>query len=518
MMDFIGSTSGNITDSEDLLRWQAYQFYDDAYHNRAETFKATIRGEDDEQRPIYLPSAGTLIDAVARFLCVDFGFSTELAPPPGSDGNQLELSATDEEIAACQQAFANLFEREKFAKIFDNNKRYGLVRGDALYHVVADDTKNPGNRISIYELHPGQYFPIMGGPLRDQMVGCHLVSVVAHPKDPKKEAALRQTYRYNVDNEGNKTGGVTSELTVWELGKWDDRLPDAKLEKIMDIIPLKPLPGEIDVIPVYHVKSNEIPGDSFGRSELSGFETLLNAVNQSVTDEDMTLIMQGLGMYWTDAPPPVNEDGEETDWEVGPGQVIEIGAGQTFGRLTGVSSVAPFQEYIDAIEKRMKQRLGLSDVAVGDIDVATVQSGIALMMKLSPILARNSLKEIEIKSVINQMFYDLATKWYPAYEQTSFGAVVPKILFGDPLPVNRDAVIDEIIKLVGTTPPLITLEMAQARLAELGGYQFNESSAEESYAMMARITAALAGDTGQFDEEASLGDEVQEEPVEGEEQ
>jgi len=505
MLPFIGAASDNIVDPDDQVRWQAYQFFDDVYHNRPETFKATIRGEDDEQTPLYLPSGGALIDAVSRFLGVEFSFRITNAPLPDQEGTE-ELGEPEEAASmACQQAFERLFKREKFKTKFDNNKRYGLTRGDALYHIIADDQKPVGRRISINELHPGQYFPIMGGIGNSTLIGCHIVSVVQDPTDPKENAALRQTYRYAVDNEGNKTGGVTTSLGYYKVGKWDDRNPENEVEKISEVIPEAPLDSRIDVIPVYHIKNGEIPGDNFGRSELSGFETLLNGINQSITDEDMTLVMQGLGMYWTDAPPPTDTEGNETSWEVGPGQVIEVGTGQNFGRLTGVSSVAPFLEHIEAIEKRLQQKLGLSDVAVGDIDVSTVESGIALKMKLAPIIARNSLKEEELTVVLDQMFYDLAMKWFPVYEGLDFGNAVPEVTFGDPLPVDRKAVIDEVMLLLGSTPPLITLAMAQKRLAELGGYEFTDSSPEEVFQQMALISDILMGNYGQAAAEGEDG-------------
>lgn len=503
---FVAQSNSNIVDEDDQIRWQAYQFYDDVYHNRTETFKATIRGDDDEQIPIYLPSGGSLIDAVSRFLGVEFGFRITTAAPPDSDAIDEEITASEEEIQACQRAFEKLFKREKMLSKFDNIKRYGLTRGDAMYHIIGDDTRPYGRRISIHELHPGQYFPIYGGLLNDTYVGCHIVSVVPNPKDPKESAALRQTYRYVLDNDGVKTGGITTELAIFATGKWDDRKPDNEIEKIQQVVEEQPLDSRIDVIPVYHIKNNEIPGDDFGRSELSGFETLMNAINQSVTDEDMTLVMQGLGMYWTDAPPPIDANGNEASWEVGPGQVVEVGQGQTFGRLTGVSSVAPFLDHIQAIEKRMQQRLGLSDVAVGDIDVSTVESGIALKMKLAPIIARNALKEEELASVMDQMLYDLATKWFPTYEGMDFGNAVPEVTFGDPLPADRKAVIEEVLQLLGATPPLITLDMAQKRIAELGGYEFTENSANDSYNQMILISDILMGNYGQAAAESQDGE------------
>lgn len=515
MLPFVAQSDANIVDEDDQLRWQSYQFFDDVYHNRPDTFKATIRGEDDEQIPLYLPSGGALIDAVSRFLAVEFDFRLTTAPLPDQEDSE-DLGEPEEAKAQlCQSAFERLFKREKIKTKFDNTKRYGLARGDAMYHITADDTKAAGRRISIHELHPGQYFPIKGGPTNNDVVGCHIVSVTQHPTDPKESAALRQTYRYELDNEGNKTGSVLTSLGYYAIGKWDDRSPDNEIEKISELIPEEPLDGRIDVIPVYHIKNSTIPGDEFGRSELSGFETLLNGINQSITDEDMTLVMQGLGMYWTDAPPPMDANGNETSWEVGPGQVIEVGNGQSFGRLTGVSSVAPFLEHIDAIERRMQQRLGLSDVAVGDIDVATVESGIALKMKLAPILARNSLKEEELAAVHDQMLYDLAMKWFPVYEGLDFGNVVPEVTFGDALPTDRKAVIEEVLTLLGSTPPLITLSMAQQRLAELGGYEFTESTPDEVFQQMALISDILMGNYGQAAAEVE-GGQVEEAPPEEE--
>ncbi|UJQ86332.1 portal protein [Gordonia phage Wojtek] len=506
---FATGTNANIVNPDDALRWKTYQFYDDVYHNRPETFAATIRGEDDEQVPIYLPSAGTIVEAVSRFLGVDFSFQLTTAPPPGQDVTGEIPEPSDEEMLACQTAFEQLFKREKVGLKYETLKRYGLVRGDALIHITADDTKAAGRRISIHELNPGQYFPIKGGPLNDQYIGCHIIGEIAHPTEKGKFACLRQTYRYIVDNDGNRTGGITTELTVWELGKWDDRDPEAETKQLATIVPEEQLPAQIDVIPVYHVKNEALPGDEFGRSELSGFETMINGINQSITDEDMTLVMQGLGMYATNAPPPVDAEGKETDWQVGPGQVIEVGDGQTFSRINGVSSVAPFQEHIRMIEDRLYKRLGLSDVAVGDVDTALVESGIALKMKLAPILARNAMKEAELVSVLDQMFYDLAMKWFPAYEGLSFGSVVPIVSFGDPMPVDRKAVIDEVMALIGATPPLITLEMAVERLSSVG-YTFGPNAVEDLFALMARISDTLLGGGGgtQTGEELEAGDEV----------
>lgn len=511
-MAYFGGANPNLTNDRDQFRYQAYQLYDDIYHNHPETFKANIRGEDDEQKPIYLPAAGSLIEAVSRFLGVEFDFVVTSQDVQASITGAVEnddITASEQEVMQCQAAFSRLFKREQMYRKFQSQKTYSLVRGDALWHVIADDTKTAGRRISIHQLHPGQYMPIYDPVYGTDVVGCHLISVVNHPADPKKQACQRQTYRYILDAEGKKTGGITTELGIYELGKWDDRTAEnlEKMVKIKSLVEPTPLPPLIDSIPVYHMRNSEDTNDEFGRSELAGFETLINGMNQSITDEDMTLVMQGLGMYWTDAPPPVDDNGNEVDWQVGPGQVVEVGAGQQFGRLTGVSSVAPFQEHIQSLESHIQKRVGLSDVAVGDVDVSVVESGIALRMKLAPILAHNAVKEQEFMAVMDNMFWDLAVKWFPSYEGLSFGNAVPECVFGDALPIDRKAIIEEVMELLGSTPPLITMEMAIERISEIG-YTYSDNAVEELFALMARISDTLAGTTQQNAEEA-LGTDVE---------
>src|SRR3546814_6544261 len=46
-------------------------------------------------------------------------------------------------------AFNQLFSREAFPSKYNSNKRYGLIRGDWAFHITADDTKLPGERISL---------------------------------------------------------------------------------------------------------------------------------------------------------------------------------------------------------------------------------------------------------------------------------------------------------------------------------------------------------------------------------
>lgn len=492
---FFGKASDNVVSEADKQRLQAYAFYEDAYHNRPETFRVSMRGDDDTQVPIYLPACKKIVEATNRFLAVDFDFVV--------DPN----SGTPEEQATVARMMRNLFKREKMYTKHATQRRYGLIRGDAVWHITADDTKTPGSRLSIHELHPSNYFPIEDPANPDRIMGCHIVDTTQDPRSPNdrtKIVARRQTYRRTMDANGNPTGEITSELTTWEIGKWDDRNLEAKDLKPVSVIKAQyALPSGITTLPVYHFRNNRIPEEQFGLSEVAGIETIFAAMNQSVTDEDMTLVMQGLGMYWSNAAPPLNADGTDGDWEIGPGSVIEVGDGQQFGRVTGVSSVAPFIEHMKFIDEYGQQALGVPDIAVGKVDQAIAESGISLRLQMGPILAKNGEKEQEILGIYDQMFFDIAYQWFPAYEQVTFTDIEVASVVGDPLPTNRDARIQEVLLLF--TSGLITIAMAQSELSKYG-YNFAADSVQQALADTRALALAQNPDPfdNRFQEETAL--------------
>jgi hypothetical protein len=143
----------NVSNNDDRMRLKVYELYEDMYHNRPEHIRITLRGSDGEDDDgdsveIYLPSAKKCIEAVNRFLCVNF----QVVPDPSS-----EQTAATAEVAGILQ---KLFKREKMNTKFAQLKRYSLIKGDALFHITADQRKRPGTRISIEELKPEHYFPI----------------------------------------------------------------------------------------------------------------------------------------------------------------------------------------------------------------------------------------------------------------------------------------------------------------------------------------------------------------------
>jgi hypothetical protein len=480
---------------EDMSRIRAYKLYEDFYHNRPEMFKVLLRGEDQDGLEIYIPSARKMIDAADRFLAKDFSYV--VSPKFGDPAAQ----------AACDLAMSNLFKREKMYSKFNSQRRYYLIRGDALWHVMADDTKEPGSRISIHELNPSNYFAIEDPDNTDRLLGCHLVDFVQDPAKPDDRTAKivrRQTYlRANAQLDpnggyavplGEDPGGWTSALTFWEVGKWDDRnMKTADLKPVSHPAtkPQFALDARITALPIYHWRNNNIPGQRYGLSEVAGVETLINGVNQSITDENLTLVMQGLGLYATDAAPPKNADGSDGDWMIGPGVVAEVGEGNYFNRVSGVSSVAPFQDHKKSMQDDMSQALGIPDIAQGRVDVQIAESGISLRLQLGPILSNNEVKEVEILGTHDQMFYDLTTMWFPVFEGLDFSTVRVVSVVGDPMPINREARIQEILLLQASG--LITIAQAQAKLSEFG-YEFDEDDDIRVVQEAAAMAAAQHGD------------------------
>lgn len=462
-LDFINTGDDNIANDLDKRRVGAYDLYENLYINSTQTLKIVLRGDDSY--PILMPSGKKIVDATNRFLGIGFDFLVEGA---GDVGTQEMLRSW----------WATFFKREALAAKFASNKRWGLVRGDACFYIYADGMKTPGSRISIAELDPRQLFEIEDA--RGRVVGAHIVDTVQDFREPDKQdkkIARRRTFRKVFDDLG-MVGGVTMELSHYEIGKWDDRTT-ALAEKMEPVaypdfdMPAALLPPGITELPVYKWRNNAPQNSSWGHSQLTGLETLLYAINQSLTDEDATIVFQGLGMYVTSAAPPQDTEGNTTDWSIGPMQIIEIGQDQRFDRVTGVSDVSPYQNHMNFIdEKGLSEASGTPQVAIGRVDVATAESGISLQLQLMPLLAQNAEKEQELLVVLDQMFFDITTMWLPAYEPEMFPdpllmqemSVV--CVFDDPMPRNRDAQVTETVTLQQAN--LILTSMAVAKLRSLG--------------------------------------------------
>lgn len=471
---FLRGTLDNIVAEADKIRVMAYDLYENIFNNSAQTLKLVLRGDDSV--PILMPSGRKIVEATHRYLGVGFDYLVE--PDQGDEGirNSLDLY------------FREWFKREAIRSKFTSNKRWGLVRGDAHFYLHADPGKSSGERISIVEMDPRQVFLIEDD--RNGVTGCHIVDTIQDwrtPDDSSKKLARRRTFRKTLGADGRFTGEVTSELTHWTLGNWDDRVlkaADMAKERVrsaeLDEDPL-PLLAPISQLPLYRWRNKPMQNSTWGCSQLEGMETLMYGINQSLTDEDATIVFQGLGMYVTNASPPIDPNtGELTDWNIGPMQIIEIpGASseQYFNRVSGVNDISPFQDHMTWMnDKGLSEGSGTPEVAIGRVDVTVAESGISLELQLKPLLAQNGEKEEELIVILDQMFHDIVTMWLPAYEGDFDGNAFSNVenmkmcsvvtLFDDPMPVNKTQVIQDTLLLQSSH--LILRKMAVAKLREIG--------------------------------------------------
>jgi hypothetical protein len=483
------SKPGWVADPVDQMRLASYELYSMIYRNVQDTFALVQHGSD--ANPIYIPEAKKCIEATNRYLGVGLSYSVD-----GSSGDDRNT---------IRAAFESLFRREKFFAKFAGLKRGSLIKGDGLYHVIGDDTKPPGRRLSIHGLNPAKYHPIFDYDDPEKLVGVHLVEPYVDPADKNKSLVRRQTYRK--DDTGPKTV-ITSEETIFEADGWDDRQPllnpSYKMKPYRSIKPQFTLPDLITSIPVYHVPNQYNEELTFGDSELVGFERIIAAINQGITDEELALAYGGLGLFFTTAARP------SSGWVIPPGSVVDGEAGETFNRVNGLNTVSPSLDHLNWIDGEMKQAMGTPDIAVGKVDVQIAQSGIALAFQMGPILTRNKEKEQTLLALHDHLFWDLANGWFPAYEQTGNDTVSVPPSFDDPMPKDRAAIIKEVLDLMSTTPPIISAEYARTMLAERLGMEFpdkmgdtiiaeikNASSAQWSNSIEERIQQELAAGLGE---------------------
>ena len=449
-----------VTDPDDQVRVAAYDAYDDMFKNVPDTFAVIMRGEEDS--PIYVPSARKIIEATNRYLAKSWSWTVQ--------------AANENDRLALQSALFHLFIREEMSAKFYSLKRNFLKKGDGLFHITFDGSSEAGRRISINELDPRHYFRIPSLTNSDKVTGCYIVNLL-WADDGQTKIAQRLEYKTT------ETGTIRTQMTFWEIDGWDDRwvghpalkpveVPEAfATDKGMQpLLAGFELPSSVTAIPVYHMRNNREGNDPFGASEIAGLETLIAGINQAVSDEDITLALQGLGVYTTTSTKPKTSDGEEADWVIVPGYVIELNAGESFDRVPGVNSVVPYQDHLNYLGKSIDETAGLSAVAVGNVSVQSAQSGVALRLEMAPILAKNEEKEIELLAKLDQFMHDLAFMWLPVDGFTPSQDAVVINTFGDPLPVDRAAAIKEISDLV--TAGLMSKKFAIAWLTAKLGFQF----------------------------------------------
>ena len=460
----------NWIPEEDRLRIAAYMKYDQMYWN--DPLQYALRVLDGEQ-PLYIPNARTVVDTTAHYLL-----------------KGLELTCSNTKTKTALDAF---LKREVFYSRFDAAKVSGVARGDFIFHMTADPRKQPGSRISLVSVDPSSVFPIYDPDLPGKMIGCHIAVQWQDPDDPTKTLLRRLTYRVEQDETGENRR-ISREEAIFELENGFGQAGKAK--KVKTILPFGYLHPAITVIPIYWFKNRDWEGEDFGSSELRGLEFMLQTISQGATDVSASLALEGLGVYATDGGRPVDETGTETEWEVSPGKVMEVPQGSYFRRVEGVTSITPAVDQIKYLEEKINRASGLSDVALGTVEAAVAESGIALAIKFMPTLAKIETRDRAGIDKLTQLFFDWKT-WHGAFEQEQLeGDIVPAI--GDKLPTNSTERVNELNNMFDRK--IISKEYYRDEMTKLG-YTFPadiekqiEGDAEQAL-LQARATMLATRDT-----------------------
>jgi hypothetical protein len=406
---------------EEQERIASYALYEEIYWSHPTTFRLVFRGS--ENKPIYLPAGRVIVDTMNRYLGRGFDFTTTAA-----------AGAT----AGAEQTLADTFlrdfwARERMKSVFSSAKLYGLMRGDWVFHITADPLKLPGKRISIKAIDPGMWFPVYDDDDLDKLIKVHLAE--QYTDSAGKQWIKRQTYE-RADN-----GQILHSIGLFD----PDKAFKADGKATVDIVKQVPLPPAIDTFPVYAIRNTEQPQNPYGSSEMRGLERLFMGMNQAISDEDITLALNGLGVYFTNGGGPTDAAGNDLPWSIAPGSVLENV--DQFERVQGVTTVQPFTDHIATMWSYAQMASGASDVAIGNVDVTVAESGIALALRMGPILARAEDKLDIVSDVMTQLLYDLR-RWFLVYESVNMEATRFTPTFKDPLPTNKKGEIDLVTGLV----------------------------------------------------------------------
>lgn len=434
-------------------RIASYDIYDKLYWSYRKALKIAI-GED-QGSPIYVPTPRTIVDSTSHFLLKGL----QLVPKKAAG------ASSSDDAGGIDQALSNFLKRERFYSRFHTNKSAGVRRGDFVFHLTVDPTKPAGSRLSLTQLDPSNYFPIWDEDDINKLVGVDIVEQWLDDSGKPRVHRLRYQYEYY-------TGGrrVTVEDGIFEVEGWWK----GKSAKVVQIIESSYyLPDEIDTIPVFHFPNIEDVDNPFGSSELRGFERIIQGVNQAITDEELALALQGLGVYATDAPPPVDEEGEEVDWVIAPAAVMSMSGGTFFKRVEGLGSVQPSQDHLKFLVDNLYEGAGV--FRGGQIDVAVAESGVALAIKFMPTLAKIEQRDQTGQELLDQMFYNWI-RWHKAFEGQDFTGTEILVEIGDKLPESRKEKLNELNNMHDRK--VISGAYYRSEMEKLG-YKFPDQMQEE---------------------------------------
>lgn len=507
-----GSNIETWLNAYDAARLASYKLYEDIYWNNPDTFKLVMRGTNEF--PIYIPTGRIICNTMNRYVCRDMQFGPD--PLWGDATSREEISTV----------FGVFFKRERFLSKFNTQKLYGIMRGDSTWLITGNSDKPEGSRVDLEEIDPGSVFWVYDDDNSYKILGVDIVEQLVYDNTQyiKRQRWLKSNHPDHPTYTDPPTmdGEISYQVDTFEIQDWEDPAK-AKGFNTGEAMPAEIVPG-ITKLPVYHWKNFDQPENPWGISEMRGLETIISGANQGVSDQDLALAIAGLGQYWTDAGAPVDDEGNEGTWGLGPAEVIEIAVGRKFERLNGITTVDPSLNHIRFLQEQAFRTSGASDVAQGQVEVQMAESGIALQLRMGPILDEAGIKEILICDSLNQMLFDLK-QWFEVYEGVDFGeydpmdpASSPAVIGipGDKLPEDKEARRKALLEGYNAIPSIFSGSFVRAELRRMGwDLPTDEEMMKQIAEEAAFFSSATDPDGARLDEEADAEDEsVEEEPEE----
>lgn len=445
-----------LVDDEDvgMLNWVpeldrerilAYQKYEEIYWSHSTAFE--LKDVTADGKPLFLPTPMTICDTTSHFYMKG-------------------LTVTGD--GALGDLWKELDDRETVIAKFMEAKHSGVVRGDFLLHITADPTKPEGTRVSVNSLDPAMYFPEFDPDDLNRILAVNIIELQLDELDPTKTTIRRQRYSYQQVGDARK---VVSQQAIYEPKGWWKGQTQVQVKSITTPFFL---PDPINTIPVYAWKNKPWQGQPFGSSEIRGHENLQARINQSATDEDVALSLEGLGVYATDAPKPTRRDssGQETEvaWVIAPAMVLEVPTGSYFRRVEGLKSVEPFQSHIKMLTDSVYE--ATATFRPSEVDAQVAASGIALAIKFLPTMAKLEERDIFGVGVMKQLTFDLAN-WWRAYEGANIADTARlEVVLGDKLPENKTDRLNVLNNMLDRKA--ITKEWYRQQVGELFGIEIPE--------------------------------------------
>lgn len=440
----------NWMNQYDAERLASYQLYEDIYWTVPQTFKLQQRGT--EENPIYIPSGRIIVNTMDRYAGPNW--RPVIDPAFGSATEQAEAL----------QFMSDLIKRERMGSQYNAGKLYGHIRGDWAWTITANSAKPEGSRLTIKSIDPGLIFPIEDPNDDDRKLGIDLIEQIVLGEDLriKRVRYLKSEHPDHPGGTEEPGGPISYQVDVLEVENWETE-PKTIKNPNLTVEPTL-LDPRITNVPVYLIKNFEEPQNPWGSSEMRGIERIFAAINQAITDEELALALEGLGMYASSKGQPVDGSGRPTTWQLGPGRVVHD---ESFKRISGVNTVGPFQEHLKYLDDKIHQVSGASDVARGQVDVTVAESGIALALRMGPILSSAEKKETLIQESMDQFLFDLRI-WGMVYEGVNLDPVRFNSTFGEKMPKDNAKRFNELMQLYTADPPLITAAYFRDACREMG--------------------------------------------------